>query len=314
MTINDNRKFGAFFYLSEDAVLKSADVVEGTIASLVNDNEVEFTGIFQGKSQTIVLPIKNLFNTREEAQKKIEAGLAWKERNILEKAVGGNVGFLPPSISQNSQVRISGNPLRCGEPMIGFGAQSNTWGEKDNPQKILQMAGAVWEDIETLKCVLYVLGFANNYTKKLIGKYIVIELNSLFMCFQKLAEMDDHYKITLFSDLLAEIKTLENKYEFRAIRDKVAAHRDTNLDMIAATGFWKRITRYTVNRYISTFTDHLSKLLMMYPNEGKLYFGLRNHPLNGIVGTADTDDYDTFDEPFIVKESAQRGIGVDPEE
>jgi hypothetical protein len=296
-----NKKYAACFYLSKEGLLENVEVVEGNITKFINDTEVEFTGIFQTKKQAVLFPKKNIFNTREQAQKKIEAALAWKERNTLRNAVGGNIGFLPPNITKSKKILLSGNPLRCGEPMIAFGAQTNTWGKRKNPQKILQIAGAIWEDIETLKSVLYVLGFANDYTKKLIGKYIVTELNSLFMCFINLSELDPVYQSSLFPNLLVEIKELESKYTFKAIRDKVAAHRDTNIDMISATGFWKSITRYALNQYISVFANHLNKILIRYPNESDLYFRLRNRPLNGIDGTEDNDDYYTFDEPFAEK-------------
>lgn len=283
-------------------MLQSVEIVEGSITKNISNSEVEFTGIFQKQKQAAIFPKKNVFDSREEAEKRIEAALAWKERNTLKQAVEGNIGFLPSCIAENTEVFPSGNPLRCGEPMICFGAQTNTWGGDDNPQKVLQMAGAIWEDIETLKCVLYVLGFANNYTKKLIGKYIVIELNSLFMCFKRLSELDTDYKTTLFPDLLREIKALEDKYKFKAIRDKVAAHRDTNIDIMAALEFWRNITRYTLNRYINIFADHLGEVLRKFPIEAKLYFGVRNFPLKGIVGVQDTEIYNTFDEPFIEKD------------
>ncbi len=294
---NNQTKYAACFFL-KGGFLQSAEVVKGEITREINDAEVEFTGLFQKQRQSLIFPRKNIFDSKEEAEKKIEAGLAWKERNVLKKAVDGHIDFLPPLIGESKEVFFSGNPLRCAEPMICFGAQTNTWGGDDNPQKVLQMAGAIWEDIETLKDVLYVLGFANNYTKKLIGKYIVIELNSLFLCLKRLAELDADYNKNLFSDLLNKIKALEDKYKFKGIRDKVAAHRDTNIDIMAAIEFWRNITRYTINRYIGVFADHLGELLKKYTFEASMYFGIRKTPAKGIIGVQESAEYITFDEPF----------------
>ncbi|MDA8163531.1 MAG: hypothetical protein M0017_00670 [Desulfobacteraceae bacterium] len=291
-------KYAACFYFSPERELQNFEVVEGFITKIVND-EVEFTGVFQGQKQKVIFPRRNIFSSREDADKRIEAALAWRESTNLKKELSGNIGFLPTNIAEINEVFPSGNPLRCGEPMICFGAQTNTWGEDDNPQKVLQMAGAIWEDIATLKSVLYVLGFANNYTKKLIGKYIVIELNSLFNCLKRLSELDADYKITLFSELLCQINILEEKYKFRAIRNRVAAHRDTNIDIMAALELWQNITRYTLNRYVNVFASHLDELLKKYQFEAKSYFFIRNVPLKGIVGIQDTETYKTFDEPFI---------------
>ncbi|KAF0144783.1 MAG: hypothetical protein FD156_1612 [Nitrospirae bacterium] len=293
---NKKLKYAACFYFSDDNVLQNIEVVEGSITKAISETEVEFKGIFQKQKQTVIFPKKNIFTSKEDAEKRIEAALAFRERTDLKKAIGGNIGFLPSCIAENNEVFISGNPLRCGEPMICFGAQTNTWGQDDNPQKVLQMAAAIWEDIETLKSVLYVLGFANNYTKKLIGKYVVIELNSLFTCLKRLSELDAIYKTTLFPDLLCQIKVLEHKYKFKTIRNKVAAHRDTNIDMMAALEFWQNITRYTLNKHINVFAAHLDAVLKNYPNEAKLYFRLRNLPLKGITGTQDPKSYRAFDE------------------
>ena len=299
---SNKSKFTASFYFDDDGRLKGFETVAGKVVKQLNPSELIFEGIFSGKKQRVVLPTKNVFNSKEEAEKKIEAALAWKERKTLKETIEtGNPDFLPPLLAEPKEILVSSNPLRAGEPMICFGAQTNTWGEADNPQKVLQVAGAIWEDIEVLKAVLYVLGQANNYTKKIIGKYIVIELNSLYSCLSRLAELDDRYKSS-FDDLQSKILRLEKKYNFRAIRNQIAAHRDPNVDIMTATNFWKNITRFTINRYIEAFCLHLTTVFQLYPFESKSYFGMQNIPLNGVLGTEKTDEYQTFDEIFIAEQ------------
>lgn len=296
--MNSKTKYIANFYLADNGLLLSAEVCCGVVVQEINSETVEFKCIIQGQEERIEIPKRNLLDSEEQAEKKIESAMAWKEKNILSKRVDGNDNFLPDAISIPREVKSSGNPLRFGEPMICFGAHSNTWGKDDNPQKVLQVAGAICEDIEVLKKILFVLGFANNYSKKLIGKYIIIEINSLYACFKRLSEFDENYKNKYFEPFTSRIHKLENKYRYKTIRNKVAAHRDTNIDMITTMEFWQNITRYTINKYIAIFNEHLEKILLLYPDEAKLYYYTRNKTLKGAIEIENNEEYCAFDEPF----------------
>ncbi|MCX4071485.1 hypothetical protein [Aeromonas caviae] len=291
-------KYTANFYFETDGTLSGTEVCEGTVEGVDDQGFVNFRCVLKGQEQVVAIPAYLILESRIEAEKKIEAALAWKERRILKAALNGKVDFLPEILAEPKGVYFSGNPLRCGEPMIGFGAQTNAWGKQDNPQKVLQLAGAIWEDIEMLQGILFVLGFANNYAKKLVGKYVIIELNSLFMCLRRLSELDSDYKNTLFPALVAEVKRLESEHQFRAIRDKIAAHRDTNIDLIESTSFWNKITRHALSRHIAVFAAHVDEVLRRYPFEATSYFHIRRRIVNGVLGVQENAEYQTFDEPF----------------
>lgn len=294
------KKYTANFYFDADGRLLDTEVCEGDVVGSSDSGIVLFRGIIRGIEQTVEIPEHLVLENRLDAERKINAALAWKERRILSEAVKGNVNFLPQPLAILEKSHMSGNPLRAGERMILFSAQSNAWGAQDNEQKVLQLAGAIWEDIEMLKGILFVLGYANDYAKKLVGKYIIIELSSLYRCLRRLSELDASYKNGLFTTLTDEIKELEIEYQFKAIRDKIAAHRDTNIDLVRSVGFWKNITRHSIIKHIDVFSYHLAELKNSYPFEITSYFMARHHPIHGALGaTENSDEYRSFDDPFL---------------
>lgn len=299
------KKYTANFYFDDDGRLLDTEVCEGVVIGGSDSGTVLFQGTIKGKEQTVEIPKHLILATRLDAERKISAALAWKERRVLSDAVKGNVNFLPQPLAMLEQSHMSGNPLRAGERMILFSAQSNAWGAKDNEQKVLQLAGAIWEDIEMLRGILFVLGYANDYAKKLVGKYIIIELSSLYRCLKRLSELDASYKNGLFATLTDEIKKLESEYQFKAIRDKIAAHRDTNIDLVCSVGFWRKITRHSIVKHIDAFSYHLGELRTVYPFEVASYFVARHHPINGVLGaTTNSDEYRSFDDPFPSEKGA----------
>lgn len=299
------KKYTANFYFDDDGRLLDTEVCEGSIVGVSDSGMVLFRGTIRGVEQVTAIPKHLVLETRLDAERKISAALAWKERGLLSEAVMGNVNFLPQPLAMLDQAHMSGNPLRAGERMILFSAQSNAWGAQDNEQKVLQLAGAIWEDIEMLKGMLFVLGYANDYAKKLVGKYIIIELSSLYRCLKRLSELDSSYKTGLFATLTDEIKELETKYQFKAIRDKIAAHRDTNIDLVRSVGFWRNITRHSIVKHIDVFSHHLGALRSVYPFEITSYFVARHHPIRGVLGsTTNSDEYRPFDDPFPSEKGA----------
>jgi hypothetical protein len=131
-----------------------------------------------------------LFHTKEEAEARESSIIAQMQREKLKSLAKGNISFLPPRIGVEAGVYSSGNPLRFSEPNIVSAVQSNTFGKLDTSQKILQLVGAIWEDVDMLLGILFVLGYANDYVKKLIGKYIILELRSLYKCLRQLRKVD----------------------------------------------------------------------------------------------------------------------------
>lgn len=197
----------------------------------------------------------------------------------------------PEQLLPNFQPRVTGNPLRAAERNVAFGAQGNVWGSEVNEQKIIQVIAMTFEDIEILIGILEVLGFMNDYAKKLLGKYFIVELNSLFSLLTKLSTLNKDYEQNDYQDLMTKIKNLEQKYKFRFIRDKIAAHKDSNIDLKSYVEVWNAINQASLNEYWLMFVDHIEKVLMKYyQHEKKLYFLMRQQPLNGVIATTGKGD------------------------
>ena len=95
---------------------------------------------------------------------------------------------MPEHLGELEGAYASGNPLRLGEPNISMTIQGGTTGDYDTPQKVIQIIGGFGR-YRHVKRYLYVLSYANDYAKKLIGKYLIIELRSLFSCFERLVNL-----------------------------------------------------------------------------------------------------------------------------
>lgn len=144
------------------------------------------------------------------------------------------------------------------------------------------------------------LYYTNDYTKKLLGKYIIIELNSMFAQFKKLCDYDNNYKQNYFPKFKEQITSLEKKYKFIVIRDQIAAHRDTNVDIMHSVNNWKRITRFNIFKYIDTFHAHLNEFLTkLYPMEKSEYFLMRQDTTGNRLTTPMEKDYEKFDNEII---------------
>ncbi|MQL51457.1 hypothetical protein GFC01_04100 [Desulfofundulus thermobenzoicus] len=139
--------------------------------------------------------------------------------------------------------------------------------------------------------ILQILAFINDYSQKLIGKYFIVELNSLFNLLSKLTEYNTKYKSLEHKELLSEITKLENKFNFRYIRNKVAAHKDSNIDLKSYADMWNSINFSSLNEYWRVFVNHIDKILTKYyPIEKKLYFLIQRETIAGAIATEDKKD------------------------
>ena len=202
----------------------------------------------------------------------------------------------PEQLLPNIIPRYTGNPLRFAERNIGFGAQTNVWGSEINEQKIIQIIAMTFEDIEMIMGILDVLGFMNDYAKKLLGKYLIIELSSLYNLLGKLKDLNKEYKINEFNKLVNSIMELEKKYKFKFIRDKIAAHKDCNIDIEKYTEIWNAINHDSLNEYWLMLVKHIDEILMKYyQHEKTMYFLLRKQSMNGFIALEDKgDNYTPF--------------------
>ncbi len=278
------------------------EVLQGEIIREVDDEKFEVSVYFpDGKTLLSQLPKNHVFFSEDAAKHKFVSFIHWEDRKKLYKDVEGHIDFLPEHIGELKGVYPSGNPLRFGERNISFSFVGNVTGKENSPQKIIQIIGGIWEDIERLQDILYVLSYGNDYVKKLIGKFIIIELRSLFPCFIKLSKLDDEYKDNLYLEFKYEVNKLNDELQFIDVRNKISAHRDLNLDLMTTTKLWEKITRYNIFQYIEVFRNHTNKLSKQYPNETLMYFNLRRTPFRSVqeVHQPKDNSYQPFDEEFV---------------
>lgn len=228
------------------------------------------------------------FKHKIEAQQKCYevANEMWREQ-CAEKIRNSPPKQLQPNIIP----RFTGNPLRLAERNVCFGAQTNVCGSEVNEQKIIQIIAMTFEDIEMIMGMLDVLGFMNDYAKKLLGKYLIIELNSIYSLLGKLKEINIDYKTNEYKELVNSIMELEKKYKFKFIRDKIAAHKDCNIDIEKYTEIWNAINHESLNEYWLMIAKHIDEILMKYyQHEKKMYFLVRRQPMNGFIALQDKGD------------------------
>ena len=270
---------------------KSYEILEAEIiGTYKNEVKVEFKN---GRRKRI--KGGEYFKYKTEAEQhcyKVANGM-WREQ-CAEKIRNSPPEQLQPNITP----KFTGNPLRFAERNIGFGAQTNVWGSETNEQKIIQLLAMTFEDIEMIMGMLEVLGFMNDYAKKLLGKYLIIELNSIYSLLGKLRKCNPEYGVNEYKELDNSIKKLENKYNFKFIRDKIAAHKDSNIDIEKYVELWNTINYVSLNEYWMLMVIHVDRVLMKYyPHEKRLYFLLRKQAVNGFTAMSDKgDSYIPFSE------------------
>jgi len=269
--------------------VKNYDVLEGTIK------------IIDGKYflETSIGSIKLTHNTKIFSHKlqaenfKYELIIKFLKDDICQKL--SSEDYPPPAIAPNSKPIISSNPLRFGERNVSYSAQSNTYGTEKNEQKILQLLAMTREDLHVIMNIISVVPFINDYSKKLLGKYAIVELNSLHKLLENLKSLNRKYADEEFVKLQVDIGEFERKYNFRKIRDKIAAHKDSNLDLLAYGELWKNIRQEIILEYYNLFMSHLETILnKYYPDEKVFYFTMSNMPLAGFSSERIANDYFPF--------------------
>ncbi len=289
-----------FIFVDENEKVEDLIVVKGKLLNEINEEKVLIEAYLpDGTKRTIEYKKSNVCVSMEKAEKK----LFDLRTNLILKEVRENFPetLLPDKIKGSFNGSwMSGNPLRFGEPGVGFFAQSNMFGNLENPQKIIQMLAAIHEDIEVLFSLLNLLYKTNDYTKKLLGKYVIIEMNSIFLLLQKLSKLDIRYKKEYYESFFKEIAVLEKQFAFKVVRDKIAAHRDVNVDLITSVNSWNKITRYSISKYLELIEKHMNDFLTeLYPHEKQSYFLV---PMDPFVDRRFTfpgeKDYERFDGDF----------------
>lgn len=272
-------------------------IVEATIETISLPKQTA-TVYFDLDSKEIHEEVKlqHLAKSKIEAEQRIREIVYWLIINrICEGLQNAN---LPDAILKpNFEVHTSGNPLRFGERNIAFGAQTNVFGSEVNAQKIIQMLAVTLEDIEVLLSILEIIQFANDYAKRIVGKFLIVEFNNIYTLLKSLADINEDYSRNLFMDFDRNIQQLETQHDLRGIRNSLAAHKSPDLDLTDYVDFWKKVNRKVLQEYWALIVQHLDKMLnRYYPMEKKLYFLIRREPIKGFVATERIEGYEPFGE------------------
>jgi len=214
-----------------------------------------------------------------------------------------------PKVLEKLPVRITVNPLRAGEPFrmscitpAVVGAQP----EKRNPNyapyiihREFQNIAVCAEDIEHLYALLEMAINASDYTLRLIGKYIIIELHSIESCLKNLKTASPALK-TLVNEYEGKLNKLDEKHQFTKIRNKIAAHRhddgnnSINLEMLKQVDLWRHITNDAIREYVDCLGEFQDKLQNLHPHEYGRYIKQNGRPIAGVTALAPQKDYVPF--------------------
>ncbi len=217
-----------------------------------------------------------------------------KQKAKLKDLVNGNIDFLPDSLRNHSRYRVSSNPLRHEEPLIE-GVYNCKSFPNNSPERLLLSIGVVLENIDMLSDVLFVISYGNDYSKKLIGKYIILELNTIYYLLQKFCDHDQHYESALFPQLKSRIKELEEKHGIVFLKRNLVGRYDPNLQIIESCQTWSKISRLHIGLYLDLFEEHLNLLLPRYSHRIKFYFNTEIQ-FDQEAGEGETSDhYQPFD-------------------
>lgn len=135
----------------------------------------------------------------------------------------------------------------------------------------------------------------DDYTKKVIGEKLIVELMSMYELFEKLSKYNHEYKNNEFKKLKEGFQNLNLKYEFFKIRNKLGAHKDVYQNFRKYILFWNNINEESIKKYIYLMRDHLSECLSAYYlDESILYFTKIDVP--EVISATNEGEYINFSE------------------
>jgi len=282
----------------------NADNYETLSASLLSMSDAE-AFLESTQSGRFSLPAHEVFKTEQEAH----CYRYWKTYENLKTYVATALrkDDLPREpVRPNFEAAFTCNPMRITERNLAFGGQGNVWGRDVNVQKIILLLVVTVEDLKMLAAILELIPFVNDYAKKLIGKFMVVELNSLFALLngskgvkgvKGLKDFNSDYAKTGFRQLIEKIRELETKYEYKSLRDKMAAHKDASLDVDQYREQWNNITKENLTEYCNLLIEHIGRsVAKYYPREARLYFPLSKSKFHDVIAVANSNEsYKPFD-------------------
>jgi len=135
---------------------------------------------------------------------------------------------------------------------------------------------------------------------------------SAWDCFKELIRQNHDYRDNIYAKFEEDLNQLENTYSLMGfIRDKLGAHRDTNLDLMQTVNSWANITRLAVGTYLELFAQHIVDIFTYFDQQGELNL-IPARLLRGIGIVHPSDNpYRLFDEP-LPGEAARRQPLIEP--
>lgn len=96
----EEKRYTANFHFDESGVLLHTEVCEGIVVRNLGNGNVIFQCVIGGVQSELETPEQLILASRLEAERKIQAALAWKERSMLKKSVEGRIEFLPDNLAK----------------------------------------------------------------------------------------------------------------------------------------------------------------------------------------------------------------------
>ena len=195
------------------------------------------------------------------------------------------------------------NPLRAGEPGVMLSLESNAWGKDDSPQKVWQHLGMSIDRCRVLIDVLACMADANDFAKRTITSYLVLELHAIF----KMVRRARAKKLGVPEPRPAALAALEGEIEkliskgasFSMLRDKLSAHLDGDLDILETRKLWMHLTRARIDEWIRLLNAYVCELGKIFPSEFTSHIKMRNLIMPGLprprTPPGDDDEYTRFE-------------------
>lgn len=275
---------------------KNLEIIE---ASVVSVDDLKKTAVIsfmiQGQMLTNERHQEHLLSTKiEMEQHRQKAAFGLIKKRVIDRLQDGS---LPgSSLLPNFELHFVGNPLRMKERNLGYGAQTNTFGKAVSPQKLIQLIAVSVETVEVLIDVQELLIMCNDFAKRVLAKYITVEMRTIHKLLGKLAAIDKVYESKYFMAFEVALGGLEKKYGYKFIRNKLGAHLDPELDLEEYIEAWEKLQIPILNEHWKEFCTHIDNALAaLYPNEKKMYFLIRHHSISGARGIGKSGEHVPFD-------------------
>jgi hypothetical protein len=237
----------------------------------------------------------------EECDSYMDAELLLKDiiyRNCVGRVIDLlKSGDLPNRfIRPEPGVKYSGNPLRFLEKDIGPIGSRLIWAEGTSGEKILVIIGVCIDNIRVLISVIDLLLFANDYTKKVLGKYVVVELYWIYQLLGKLSKTNREYRDNEYRELEEAVLDLEKSNNLQGLRNKIAAHMDVDIGLSDYIKYWNNLNIGILTEYYELLARHVYTIIEKhYSPLKRLYFDLTEAEGTRGVKVFPRDGYVPFD-------------------